>query len=154
MISIRKLLAVFATAAITFFSNSALAGVTTYEVSSTGKINCTGSPHGFWSNSMRPGGSCGAYYDYQPGSTLTVDTDAGTAVLQATAINPHGYKVTIDFTWTNLTDAAGWTGVVKNGGGGDPSTWQYFGTGAGTRPAWTSACTCAKTGCRATTKKT
>ncbi|MEM7099247.1 MAG: PEP-CTERM sorting domain-containing protein [Pseudomonadota bacterium] len=127
----KKAIAVVAATIFAFAGSNALAGVMTYEVKSTGKINCTGSPHGFWSNSMRPGGSCGAYYDYQPGSTLTVDTDAGTAVLSATAINPHGYKVSINFTWTNLTDAAGWTGKVKNGGGGDPSTWLYFGEGDG-----------------------
>ena len=132
MRSLLKTLSAIAVVTASLFSLQAHAGVSTYEVTSTGKINCSGSPHGFWSNSMAPGGSCGAYYDYQPGSTLTVDDTAGTAVLTATAINPHGHKVDISFSWSGMTDASGWAGMVKNGGNGDPSTWQYFSQGSGT----------------------
>ena len=130
--ALKKYMAAIALSLVTLLGTNAYAAITVYDVTSTGKINCSGSPHGLWTNKLKPGGgSCGSYFDYQAGSTLTVDTTAGTAVLQATAINPDGHKAVINFTWTNLTDAAGWAGMVKNGGGGDPSTWLYFGQGTG-----------------------
>ena len=125
---IRSLFLVMAT----LWAGSSLAAITTYDVSSTGKINCSGSPHGLWTANLHLGNQgCAAYYDYQAGSTLVVDTDAGTAVLNATAINPGGIRAEISFTWTNLTDADDWSGVVKNVGGGDPSTWLFFAAGTG-----------------------
>ena len=116
----------------TLWASSSFAAITTYDVSSTGKINCANSPHGLWTANLYLGNQgCAAYYDYQAGSTLVVDTDAGTAVLNATAINPGGIRAEISFTWTNLTAAADWTGAVKNVGGGDPSSWLYFAAGTG-----------------------
>ncbi len=131
MVSPRQLISALAFIAAAFLTQQASAAIMTYEVHSTDKVDCGGASHGFWSGSMQRGGSCGAYYDFQPGSTLTVDTDKGKAVLMGTAINPRGFAVAIKFTWKKLTNFDNWSGMVKNGGGGDPSDWLFFAKGKG-----------------------
>ena len=113
-------------------TNNSYAAITSYDVTSQGKINCSGSPHGLWTNQLRLGsGNCRQYYDYQQGSKLVVDTTSETAVLTATAVNPDGIEARISFTWDNIVAFADWTGVVKNGGNGNPSDWLYFSSGSG-----------------------
>ncbi len=130
--NLRKLLGIVAVCTAVLGFAGVQAAPMVYEVSSTGKLNCPGSPHGLWTNKLElGGGSCAQYYDYQAGSTLTVDTTAGTAVLNATAENPAGITAVINFAWDNLVPAASWTGMVKNGGGGNPADWLYFGSGTG-----------------------
>ncbi|MEM9620045.1 MAG: hypothetical protein AAF993_00255 [Pseudomonadota bacterium] len=115
-----------------FSISSVHAAPMTYNVSSTDVVNCSGAPHGFWTNQLQlGGGSCDQYYNYQEGSTLAVDTMAGEAVLDATAVNPYGVTAVINFTWENLVPYSDWTGVVKNGGGGNPADWLYFASGSG-----------------------
>ncbi len=130
--TLKKLGGVLAFVMTMFFMSAAQAAPMVYEVSSTGKINCAGAEHGFWTSKLKlGGGSCAQYYDFQSGSTLTVDTMAEEARLQATAVNPAGIKAVIDFTWVDLAVGTDFTGMVKNGGGGNPADWLFFGQGKG-----------------------
>ena len=73
----------------------AAAAVITYKVTDTPVVNCTGSPHGLWTNSAIGGGTCSGYFSLQPGSTFSIDTVAGTGAFDAVAINPQGLSALI-----------------------------------------------------------
>ncbi len=88
------------------FANAA----TVYSVSSTPTVNCGSAPHGLWTNNYNSAG-CNEYYDFQNGSTLTVD--GMTAVLDATAMNQAGEIATINITFGGFAQTYG---NVKNGG--------------------------------------
>lgn len=101
-----------------------------YNVTSTGQINCGDDPHGLWTNSDIGGGSCSNYFDIQSGTTLTIfnddaDVSNWTAVLDGTAKNPFDVVADIYLTFSNFTDDHTLV-TVKNGGGGVPSTWDFF----------------------------
>ena len=50
--------------------------------------NCSGGPHGLWTNNLNAGSStCRNYYSFQAGSILS-EYDNDTAILTATALNP------------------------------------------------------------------
>ena len=97
-----------------------------YDVSSTTRINCSNSPHGLWTSTDMGHPSCDAnYFDIDSGTTLTVEDDY-TARLVGTATNPDGLLASVDLMLSGHTDDHTDIGSVKNGGGGVPSTWDFF----------------------------
>ncbi len=110
---------------VILFAGSANSSVI-YTVESTPTINCSGSPHGLWTNSYNSSG-CNEYYNFQAGSTLTVD--GVTAVLDATAINGSGTVATINITFEGFEDTYS---HYKNGGTPDyngtdlPLDWDFY----------------------------
>ena len=95
--------------------------------------NCGTSPHGLWTSSyLSSSGNCGNYFDFQAGSTLTVDINgaSSSAVLNATAINSNGVSADIDISFGGYQNSP--AGInIKNGGGGNPNTWDFFTTLSG-----------------------
>lgn len=101
---------------------------TVYAVSSTTTVNCSNSPHGLWTSSYQNTG-CEQYFDFQTGSTLTID--GGTATLNATAINNAGLEATINLIfgeyqnhYSNVKEGGG----TYNPGATDGSDWDFFST--------------------------
>lgn len=106
------------------------AHATLYSVSSTTSVHCNGqAPHGLWTNTDMGSPSCTSnYFDIQAGSTLEIFNN-GTAKLLATAINPAAngsILATIDLDLSGFTDDHTTISNIKNGGGGVPSTWDFF----------------------------
>jgi len=99
---------------------------TIYNVSSTPNINCGTSPHGLWTNQYDNTG-CNEYFDFQAGSTLTVD--GVTAVLDATAVNGAGTIATINITFSGFQDEYDYykTGGTPDYDGDDfPVDWDFY----------------------------
>ena len=107
----------------------------TYNVSSTNQVDCytggTAAEHGLWTN-KRNNSNCQQFYNFQTGSELVVDLDAGTAELAATAKNGTGDTAYISILFDDLYTGTGAYDPNKNGGKGDPATWEYFTTATGT----------------------
>ena len=80
--------------------------------------------HGLWANGFKSG--CDRFFGFNDGSTLTVDTDTGIAVLDATATNKEEITADIDITFGGFTDDHTDISMIKNGGGGNPSVWDFF----------------------------
>ena len=105
-----------------------------YNVTSTGQAHCGLNPsHGLWTASDF-GGSCGNYFDIS--GTFTIDdsnsdSSLWTADFIATATNPQSVVATIDLDFGGYTEDHTTIGQIKNGGGGDPSTWAFFNTISG-----------------------
>lgn len=88
-----------------------------YELSSTSVVNCSGAPHGLWTNTVRPGGgSCAQFFDIQAGSTLLVRDD-GTGQLTATAMNPGGITAIIDIALSGFEEMLPSGSTYKREGG-------------------------------------
>ncbi|MDT0595160.1 hypothetical protein [Glaciecola petra] len=104
------------------FSNAGMI----YDVSSTPTVNCGSAPHGLWTNRYNNAG-CGEYFDFQDGSTLTVDNTQ--AILSATALNSGGLLATIEITFGGFADNYA---HYKNGGtpdyngGGNGIDWDFY----------------------------
>ena len=97
------------TMAAAMFATSAQA-VVTYDVSSTSVTNCSGSPHGLWTNSEF-GGACGNFFDIQSGTQFTLFNDAAdkstwTATLSGTAVNPQSKTATIDLFFSGFQETS------------------------------------------------
>ena len=105
-----------------------------YNVSSTSKLNCGGGPHGLWTNTDFGSPSCDDNY-FDISGTFTVDkTSADSSAwfgsLVATATNPDSVEASIFLTFTGYSDDHTLFSI-KNGGGGVPSTWEFFDSVAG-----------------------
>ncbi|MEM9742107.1 MAG: hypothetical protein AAF918_05430 [Pseudomonadota bacterium] len=116
--------------------------MTSYNVSSTGKVDCTtasgsDAPHGLWTNRYQVGagsvhGGCGQYFNFSDDSTL--DVDGSKARLSATATNPYGVTADIDFVFRKPLGLADWEktgGKVKGADLGDESKWTFYELGKG-----------------------
>ncbi len=84
------------------------------------------STHGLWTNQLCFNGD--NTFDYQLGTFLT-QYDDNTAILKGTASDSGvTWNINVLFSdYRNFADG----GPVKNGGGGDPSTWEYYDTVTG-----------------------
>ena len=112
-------------------SAPAAASVIDYSVSShnSGTSSC---PHGLWTNNAFHSG-CSKKFDFQDGTTFSIDTDAGTGSFTGTAINDLGEVATLDLAFTDLVDALPSGYDYKAGGGAyDPSIMDFFLGGSGT----------------------
>ena len=104
-------------------SSGAATVTSVWSVSDTAQVDCGGSPHGLWTNTLNVGGStCNDYYSFGAGSTLT-EYDDGTASLVATATNPDGYVADINITFGKYSDTHS---PVKTGGGPKLTSWYYY----------------------------
>ena len=86
-----------------------------YSVSSTSVENCSGAPHGLWTNDLNlPGGSCANYYDIS--GTFEIG-NAGSPVghLDATASNPFGTLAAIDIWFGDFAET--FANYKQEGGG-------------------------------------
>ena len=88
-------------------------------------------PHGLWTQSTPVNsGTCSPFFSMNPGAVLTVDQSGASqndwfATLTGSATNSGGSLAVIDLTFSNFTDNHTLV-TVKNGGGGVPSTWEFF----------------------------
>ena len=91
---------------MTLFS-ATLTYAATYHVTDTSKVNCSGAPHGLWTNSDIDGGSCSNYFSID-GSLEIVTDDANSdnwyAELTATAINPQNVEANIAIRFDDWAD--------------------------------------------------
>jgi len=95
-----------------------------WAVSDTAQVDCGGSAHGMWTNTLNLGASaCNDYYSINAGSTFT-EYDDGTAVLNATATNPDGYVADISVSFSDYSDTH--AGTVKTGGGPELASWYFY----------------------------
>ncbi len=90
-----------------------------YDVSSTSVVNCSGAPHGLWTNGDIGGGTCSNYFDIQAGSTFTIfndDADSANwyAELDATAKNPQNVLANIFLSLTGFVET--YSTYKKEGG--------------------------------------
>ncbi|NKB37945.1 MAG: PEP-CTERM sorting domain-containing protein [Gammaproteobacteria bacterium] len=105
-----------------------------YNVTSTSKVNCSGSPHGLWTSTDFGSPSCNDNY-FDITGTFTIDNSSlnsadWTGSLIASATNPDSVMADINLLFTGYTDDH--TGFnLKHGGGGDASTWTFFDTVSG-----------------------
>lgn len=136
--TLRNILAAGALAGLTAAS-AASAAILTYKVTSTPVLNCAMAPHGLWTNSAIGGGACSNFFDFQDGTTFTVDTDSGTGTFSGTALNPQGKLATINLTLGGFIETTFGTAYVYKKEGGpayDPATdtpdIDFFTTGSGT----------------------
>lgn len=135
---LRSILAATSLAALSVAS-AASATVLTYKVTSTPVINCGAAPHGLWTNSAIGGGSCSNFFDFQAGTTFTVDTATGTGTFSGTALNPQGKLAVIDLTLGGFLETTFGTGFdykQESGPAYNPATdtpdIDFFTTGSGT----------------------
>ena len=123
-----KLVALGVTLLIANIANAAI--INQWSVSDAAG-NCSGGPHGLWTNDLKlGGGNCQNYYSFQAGSLLT-QFDDGFASLQATAENPAGVSATIDISFSLLKDYT-FGGTIKGAGLGDETTWDFYTLASGT----------------------
>ena len=122
---------VFAIAAL-LIVNSANAGIINQWSVSDAAGNCTGGPHGLWTNTLKLGsGNCKNYYSFQ-GNSLLTEFDDGTASLMATAENPGGIEAMIKIMFSGLqdydafTNSGSSTAKVKGKQHGDETTWSFY----------------------------
>lgn len=126
----KSLIKASAFVAATLFATTASAVPTVYDVSDAAG-NCNGGPHGLWTNHAMGSPSCDANY-FSISGTLTVDEDAGTAALSATAINPDSVLATIELTFGGFTDDHTSLPVKTGGGSTHIADWIFFTTVDGT----------------------
>ena len=127
--------------ALAFLSASVNAGsITTYQAKDTGPTgsDCDATqPHGLWTqNTPVNSGSCSPFFSMGSDAVLTVDKSGASqgdwfATLTGSASNSGGSLAIFDLTFSNFTDDHTLV-LPKTGGGGDPSTWDFFRDLAGT----------------------
>ena len=84
------------------------------------------STHGLWTNQLLFNGD--KTFNYQPDTFLT-QYDDNTAILKGTA-SDSGVTWNINVLFSDYRDFADGS-PIKNGGGGDPSTWEFYDTVSG-----------------------
>ena len=104
---------IMAMIALCGFSNANATLIKEYDVSSTGKLNCSNSPHGLWTNSAISGGSCANFFDITGSFKQFAD---GTASLNATAINPDGLMAIIRLSLSDFDATTPIDGYKQEGG--------------------------------------
>lgn len=115
--------AFFACSILSLFIISSAQAASVYVVSDAASPAC--GDHGLWTN-KRHKKRCNNYYSID--GTMTVNDD-GTAVLDATAMNPKGRKAYIDLTFFGRQDTIGGYNYKKEGGGSYNPAQQDFFTG-------------------------
>lgn len=108
----------------------AQASVIDYDVTShnAGTSSC---PHGLWTNNAFHSG-CSKKFDFQDGTTFSVDADAGTGSFVGTAINNLGQVAELDLTLGGLVDALSGEDYKAGGLPYDPTTMDFFTNASGT----------------------
>ena len=94
-----------------------------YDVTNTSRVNCSGSPHGLWTNNAIGGGSCSNYFSIDGTFTLyndDADQSNWYATLDADATNPQGATADIDLTFGGFLDDLSGTSYVYKQEGGAP----------------------------------
>ncbi|TQV66709.1 PEP-CTERM sorting domain-containing protein [Exilibacterium tricleocarpae] len=102
-----------------------------YSVSDTSVVNCSGAPHGLWTNRDFGGGSCANYFSIDGTFTFyndDADSDNWFATLAASAVNPQNRVASIDLMFTGFQDALADPSDYKREGGApyDPLTMDFF----------------------------
>lgn len=102
-----------------------------YNVSNTSAVNCSGAPHGLWTNNDIGGGSCSNFFSIDATFTLyndDADSNNWYAELLGTATNPQSVVANIDLTFSTWSDAIAPGQTYKKEGGAayDPATMDFF----------------------------
>lgn len=124
----KSLVSMAAVATAMMAPSMASAEIITYDVQ-----NIAGGVHGLWTNSSFGTGTANSHWSWQPGTTLVLDTDAGTATLSGTVINGAGESSVIDLSFGGFQDALDLSVNTYKAGGGayDPSVQDFYTTASG-----------------------